>query len=184
MDEELSADQLRQISAELNQRFAGQDLETIRATLLDEMREHKRRYDQLMRQIVEAAEESSKDRSEDVYLEGKANILEAPEFADADRMKALFKTFEEKYRIMTLIDKSLATDGVHVFIGSENSMLGVTDLSLVVANYRCGGQTYGTLGVLGPTRMEYDRVIPLVDRVATMLGTLLDSHARTIHAPS
>ena len=184
VDEEWSPDQLRQVSSELNQRFAGQDLATIRATLLDEMREQKRRYDQLMRQIVQAAE-LSKDRSEDVYVEGKANILEAPEFADVDKMKTLFKTFEEKYRIVTLIDKSLETDGVHVFIGSENSVLGIPDLSLVVANYRCGGQpAYGTVGVLGPIRMEYDRVIPLVDRVATILGNLFDEHTRSLRVPS
>jgi heat-inducible transcriptional repressor len=93
-------------------------------------------------------------------------------------MKALFKTFEEKYMMMTLIEKTLDGDGVRVFIGSENAALGVNNLSLVLANYRCGEHSYGTLGVLGPTRMEYDRVIPLVNRFAALLGECLKDQTR------
>jgi heat-inducible transcriptional repressor len=182
MDDAPSADQLRHIAEELNSRFRGQDLHAIRATLVEEMREHKHRYDQLMQQILDAAQGSPTQPPGDLYVEGKTNILDFPEFAEVEKMKALFKTFEEKYMIMTLIEKSLDGDGVRVFIGSENAALGVNNLSLVLANYRCGEYSYGTLGVLGPTRMEYDRVIPLVDQVARLLGEFLTHQARTDHA--
>lgn len=173
MDEEPSADQLTQIANELNTRFRGQDLHTIRTILVEEMREHKRQYDQLMERILGAAQGPSPHQAGDVYVEGKTNILDLPEFADVDRLKALFKTFEEKYMMTMLVEQSLDTDGVRVFIGSENAGLGIDNLSLVLANYRCGAHSYGTVGVLGPTRMEYERIIPLVDRFATLLGDLL-----------
>jgi heat-inducible transcriptional repressor len=182
MDDAPSADQLRQIAEELNSRFRGQDLHAIRATLVEEMREHKHRYDQLMQQILDAAQGSPTQPPGDLYVEGKTNILDFPEFAETANMKALFKTFEEKYMMMTLIEKTLDGDGVRVFIGSENSALGVNNLSLVLANYRCGEHSYGTLGVLGPTRMEYDRVIPLVDQFARVLGELLTHPARADRA--
>jgi heat-inducible transcriptional repressor len=173
LDSDPDLDQLRRIADELNTRFSGQDLSTIRATLREEMHEHKRDYDRLMERVLAAAVGSMTQSNGDVYVEGTGNILGLPEFADVERMRALFKTFEEKYMMTTLIEKSLTADGVCVYIGSENAALGVNDLSLVVANYRCGEQTYGTLGVLGPMRMEYDRVIPLVSRVAAVLGECL-----------
>ncbi len=182
MDEEPSVEQLRLIAEELNTRFRGQDLRTIRTILIEEMREHKRQYDQLMDQVINAAQGALNHQPDDLFVEGKANILDLPEFADVAKMKALFKTFEEKYMMMTLVDKGLDSHGVQVFIGSENAVLGVNDLSLVLANYRCGGQTYGTLGVLGPTRMEYARVIPLVDHVATLLGQFLQEQSRSVRS--
>lgn len=173
LDSDPDLDQLRRIADEINTRFSGQDLSSIRATLREEMRQHKRDYDRLMERVLAAAWGSMTPSSGDVYVEGTGNILELPEFADVERMKALFKTFEEKYMMTTLIEKSLTADGVCVYIGSENASLGVNDLSLVVANYRWGEQTFGTLGVLGPMRMEYERVIPLVSRMATVLGECL-----------
>jgi heat-inducible transcriptional repressor len=172
MDSDPSPQQLRRIADELNTRFSGQEMSTVRATLLEEMREHKRDYDRLMERVLAAAQGAMAVQTGEVYVEGTGNILGLPEFSDVDRMKALFKTFEEKYMMTTLVEKSLAAD-VGVYIGSENAGLGVSDLSLVVANYRCGEQTYGTLGVLGPMRMEYERVIPLVSRVAALLGESL-----------
>jgi heat-inducible transcriptional repressor len=173
MDSDPSPQQLRRIADELNTRFSGQEMSAVRATLLEEMREHKRDYDRLMERVLAAAQGAMVQQNGDVYVEGTGNILGLPEFSDTERMKALFKTFEEKYMMTTLVEKSLSADGVGVYIGSENAALGVNDLSLVVANYRCGKQTYGTLGVLGPMRMEYERVIPLVSRVAALLGERL-----------
>lgn len=173
MDSDPSPQQLRRIADELNTRFSGHEMAPVRATLLEEMREHKRDYDRLMERVLAAAQGAMAQHNGEVYVEGTGNILGLPEFSDVERMKALFKTFEEKYMMTTLIEKSLAADGVAVSIGSENASLGVNDLSLVVANYRYGEQTYGTLGVLGPMRMEYERVIPLVSRVAALLGECL-----------
>jgi heat-inducible transcriptional repressor len=178
LDTDPPPEQLRRIADELNTRFSGQDLAVIREQLLEEMREHKHDYDQLMERVLAAAQGTMTQQAGEVYVEGAGNILGLPEFSDVERMKALFKTFEETYMMSTLIEKSLDAEGVRVYIGSDNAALGASDLSLVVANYRCGDQAYGTLGVLGPMRMEYDRVIPLVNRFAALLGESLRDQAR------
>ena len=182
LDADPAPEQLRRIADELNTRFSGQDLAVIRRQLLEEMREHKRDYDRLMERVLAAAQGSVTQQAGEVYVEGAGNILGLPEFSDVERMKALFKTFEETYMMSMLIEKSLTADGVRVYIGSDNAALGATDLSLVVANYRCGDQAYGTLGVLGPMRMEYHRVIPLVNRFAALLGECLNDQAGADHA--
>jgi heat-inducible transcriptional repressor len=177
LDADPAPEQLRRIADELNTRFSGQDLSVVRAQLLDEMREHKRQYDQFMERVLAAAQGTLTQQVGEVYVEGAGNILGLPEFSDVERMKALFRTFEEKYMMSTLIEKSLDADGVRVYIGSDNAALGANDLSLVVASYRCGDNAFGTLGVLGPMRMEYDRVIPLVNRFAALLGACLTDQA-------
>ncbi|MFZ5861627.1 MAG: heat-inducible transcriptional repressor HrcA [Nitrospirota bacterium] len=173
LDADPAPEQLRRIADELNTRFSGQDLAVIRERLLEEMRGQKRDYDRLMERVLAAAQGTFTQQAGEVYVEGAGNILGLPEFSDVERMKALFKTFEETYMMSTLIEKSLNTDGVRVFIGSDNAALGANDLSLVVASYRCGEHAFGTLGVLGPMRMEYERVIPLVNRFAALLGECL-----------
>jgi heat-inducible transcriptional repressor len=173
LDTDPPPEQLRRIADELNTRFSGQDLGVIRGRLLEEMREHKHDYDRLLERVLAAAQGTLTQQPGEVYVEGAGNILGLPEFSDVERMKALFKTFEETYMMSTLIEKSLDTDGVRVYIGSDNAALGANDLSLVVATYRCGEHALGTLGVLGPMRMEYNRVIPLVNRFAALLGECL-----------
>jgi heat-inducible transcriptional repressor len=177
LDTDPAPEDLRRIADELNTRFSGHDLAAIRRQLIEEMHEHKRDYDRLMERVLAAAQGTLSQQTGEVYVEGAGNILGLPEFSDVERMKALFKTFEETYMMSTLIEKSLDADGVRVYIGSDNAALGANDLSLVVANYRWGEHAYGTLGVLGPMRMEYDRVIPLVNRFAALLGECLQDQA-------
>ncbi len=162
------------LTAYLNEQLTGLDLHEVRRRLLYEMEEEKNRYDRMIRKVLELGRRFIGSEPEcELYLEGTANILNLPEFADLDKMKALLLAFEEKAVIVKLLNQCMTSDGVNVFIGSENENLVMGDVSLVVANYKRGDRTLGSLGVLGPTRMEYERVIPIVDQTARALTRVL-----------
>jgi heat-inducible transcriptional repressor len=173
--EDLQQEDLDRIASYLNEQFSGLDLAEVRRRLLHQMAEEKRLYDRLLAKAVELGQMalSFPDRAE-LFLGGTENILNLPEFADLEKMKSLFRAFEEKALIVQLLNKCLDSDGVQVFIGSENDNRAMENFSLVVSNYKRGNRTLGTLGVIGPTRMEYERVIPLVDRTAKLLTHLLE----------
>ena len=173
-DEDFAQQNLDRFSFFLDDRFKGFTLEEIRSRLLDQMWEDKESYSRLLRMaLVPISESLQEAQGEELYLEGATNILEQPEFSNVEKMKALFRTFEEKYNIMKLLDKCFNSEGVKVFIGSENAFLGTNDCSLVITNYKRGNQVLGALGIIGPTRMEYSRVIPLVDYTARRLSQTL-----------
>ena len=175
-DPELTQKDLTRISALLNEKFSGLNLAEIRLRLLQEMRAEKDLYDRLLQKAMELGRKALEEPpQEELYVVGTSNILDLPEFTEnLEKMKALFKTFEEKAVILKLLNNSINTEGIQIFIGSENRMPGIEDCSLVVSSYRSGDRILGTLGVIGPTRMEYARVIPLVDHTAKLLSRLLD----------
>ena len=109
-----------------------------------------------------------------VYLGGTTSLFYVPELAAMDKMKALFNAFEEKYLILRLLEQCSTAADVRVLIGSETAFLGIQGCSVVVSNYQRAGQVVGTLGVIGPMRMEYERVIPLVRYTARLLGRVLE----------
>ncbi|HLB95261.1 MAG TPA: heat-inducible transcriptional repressor HrcA [Nitrospiria bacterium] len=173
--EDLEQADLDRIASYLNEQFSGLDLQEVRRRLLHQMGEEKELYDRILSKAIELGQKALSAQPEsELYLGGTANILNLPEFADLEKMKALFRAFEEKAVIVKLLNKCLDAEGVQVFIGSENENEGMEHCSLVVTNYKRGSRTLGTLGVIGPTRMEYERVIPLVDHTAKLLTRLLE----------
>lgn len=174
-DDELSWSELDKIALYLNNRFSGMSLQEIKNRLMSEMEEDKKLCNRLMIRAVQLARESLDISGEgEVYLEGTSNILDIPEFAIVEKMKMIFKAFEEKYNIVQILERFIDSAGVKVSIGSENSFLGIEDCSLVVSTYKKGNQTLGILGIIGPTRMEYSKVIPVVDYTAKMLSKHLE----------
>ncbi|MBI3609463.1 MAG: heat-inducible transcription repressor HrcA [Nitrospirae bacterium] len=175
-DPELTPQDLARISAVLNEKFSGLNIEEIQARLLHEMRAEKEEYDRLLWKAFELGRQAlGPPPAEELYIVGTSNILSLPEFTEnLEKMKALFKTVEEKAVILKLLNRCLETEGVQILIGSENKLPGVADFSLVISSYRSGDRILGTLGVIGPTRMEYARVIPLVDHTAKLLSRLLE----------
>jgi heat-inducible transcriptional repressor len=137
------------------------------------MREEKALFGQLMDETYRASREVQERESEKVYIGGASQILEAPEFATVEQMRALFKAFEDKYKLLKLLDRSVAAHGIKVFIGSENPYFEMQGCSLVVGNYQAGANVVGTLGVIGPTRMQYKQVIQVVDYTSKLLTKLL-----------
>jgi heat-inducible transcriptional repressor len=177
-EKDFSQQELDRFSFFLNDRFKGIALQEIQSALLNQMREDKEQYSRLLQKVLDLVNKAFQEaqgnpHGEELFLEGTANILDLPEFANVEKMKALFKAFEEKYIIMKLLDGCFSNDGVQVFIGSENPFLGINNCSLVITNYKRGSQVLGALGIIGPTRMEYSKVIPLVDYTAKWLGQVL-----------
>jgi len=176
----LDDDTLLRMTNYLNILLEGQTLFEIRQKILEEMQEEKAKVDQMMKQALvlgKTAIETSLGRQgiREVIIEGKNNILEEPAFKDIEKMKAIFNTFEEKSRLVKLLDESLTARGVQVYIGSESQLENFSDLSLITANYDNGASVLGTLGVLGPTRMNYSKVIPVVDYTAELVSEILRS---------
>jgi heat-inducible transcriptional repressor len=178
-DEELTQDRLHEIANYLNAVVSGLTLPEARARLVDEMKADKAAYDRLYREAQtlarRALEGADGARDAEVFIEGKLSIVEQPEFATVDKMKALFKAFEEKSLLVRLIDKSMQAKGLHVLIGHESEADEIAGCSLILSHYTVGDRAVGAVGVIGPTRMDYSRVIPVVDYTARLISRFLDS---------
>jgi heat-inducible transcriptional repressor len=177
LDEEMAQEELYQISNYLNQEFSGQPLRTIRQHVLDRMAEEKIQYDKLSQQALSVGAKTFGETSEDendIYLGGTSNIMDQPEFmSNLDQMKELFKAFEEKNRLISLLDKCLDEPGVHVIIGSETPFKDIRECSFVTHTYSYDNRTLGVLGVVGPKRMVYPRIMAIVDHTANIVSKIL-----------
>lgn len=182
MDEKLSQDELEQAARYLNAEFGGKSLLAIRAEILELMRAEKTLYDKLLRNamlLCESSLEGEEASAGEVYVEGASNILTKPEFADAERMRELFRTFEEKSRLLKILNECVGRDqvvpgDVSIVIGSENALPSMQHCTLITAPYRIGsGETVGTLSVVGPMRIEYARMISVVNYMARLIERLL-----------
>jgi heat-inducible transcriptional repressor len=177
LDEEMTQEELYQISNYLNQEFSGQPLRTIRQHVLDRIAEEKAQYDTLSQQALSVGAKTFGETSEDendIYLGGTSNIMDQPEFmSNLDQMKELFKAFEEKNRLISLLDKCLDEPGVHVIIGSETPFKDIRECSFVTHTYSYDNRTLGVLGVVGPKRMVYPRIMAIVDHTANIVSKIL-----------
>jgi heat-inducible transcriptional repressor len=109
----------------------------------------------------------------EIVVDGERHLMDAPEFSEVNTLKELLTALDEKRQIVNLLERCGENEGVKIFIGSESSVP-IEGVSLVTAPYRCGGRIIGTLGVIGPTRMDYSRLIPVVDFTAKIVGDLID----------
>lgn len=174
-DRDHAHDELRTASNYLNGWLIGQDMREVRERLIKEMLETKESMDRVMRQAVEMAGEllSDTEEHEDFLISGQTNLMEFGELATVERLRRLFDAFTEKHEILHLLDKCMRADGVQIFIGEESGYELLEECSVVTAPYRIDDKVVGVLGVIGPTRMAYDRVIPIVDITAKLLGAAL-----------
>lgn len=174
MDEDLGQADLDRMSRFLNAEFTGLSLQEVRRRLLNEMEREKSLYNTILQKVVELGQRAMRSEPEsELFLGGTSSFLDHPEFSDHDAMRALFRAFEEKAVIVKLLNRCLASEGVNVIIGSEIPDQNMGNCSLVAATYR-HGHTLGTLGIIGPTRMEYGRIIPLVEHTAKVLTRVLN----------
>ncbi len=164
-------EELDRVGRWLTDQFTGLTLQQMREELLRRVSQDRAAYD-LARKAVEPAPGESEG---ELFVEGMANLLDEPAFVDLDRMRAILKTLEEKSRLVELLGRVLDGEGVQVVIGSENPLPGLADCSLVTSTYGAGDRVLGTVGVVGPTRMEYARTVALVDHLAKVLTRLLSS---------
>lgn len=175
-DAGLTSEELEKISGYLNEMAVGLTLPQLRVRILNEMRKEKARYDRLMRKALLLGSKALADSVPgEVYIEGRANILEQPEFAeDFQKLKRILHAFEEKSVILKLLDAALESDAIQVSIGSENLVEGLPDISVVASGYHQGETAMGSIGLIGPIRMDYSRVIPLVEYTAHLLSSVLE----------
>jgi heat-inducible transcriptional repressor len=179
LDRHFTAEELRRAAAYLNELFAGQELSGVRARLVDQLQETREQMNRLMVDAITLAQrafaEQPDARDADMVVAGETNLMGFAEMSNVDRLRRLFEAFNEKRDILHLLDQSLHADGVQIFIGHESGFTILDDCSVVVAPYTQDDRVVGVLGVIGPTRMAYERVIPVVDIAARMLGTALNS---------
>lgn len=171
-----SESELQQAANYLNSVFGGKDLHEARQAVLGEMHAAQESMSRMMLAAVEMADKAftAEERGDDYVLVGQTKLMEFAELRDMEKMRQLFDAFNEKRRILHLLDKALRADGIQIYIGDESGYEVLGDLSLVTAPYAVRGQVVGVLGVIGPTRMAYDRVIPIVDLTAKLLGSALN----------
>jgi len=173
--EDFPQSELDHLSDYLNSFLAGLALCQVREKLMEQMRVAKNDYDRLLEQALRLGERAfSSIDDTDVFIEGTTNILNEPEFG-ASRMTDLFRTFEEKATMVKLLDKFMAPKGVQIAIGSESQVQEMETCSVVTSTYSCSGEVLGVLGVIGPRRMNYLKVIPLVGYTAKLLTEILET---------
>jgi heat-inducible transcriptional repressor len=172
-----SADELRQASNYLNEQFGGRSLPEVRELLLGELRKTRASMNTLMVAAIEMAEKVFPDLDPipGFVMAGETNLMGLEELADVEMLKALFEAFERQRDILHLLDQSMTAEGVQIFIGHESGYDLLDSCSIVAAPYATEDNTMGVLGVIGPTRMAYERVIPIVDVTAKLLGRALKS---------
>jgi heat-inducible transcriptional repressor len=178
LDRYHSSEELRRAANYLNDAFAGRSLPEVRTQLLAQLQETRQHMDQLMKDAIQMAQQvfaSSKEGDVEYVIAGETNLMSFAELSNVDRLRRLFEAFNEKHDILRLLDSCLRAEGIQIFIGQESGYRILDDISVVTAPYMLDNQVVGVLGIIGPTRMAYERVIPIVDITAKLLGSALNA---------
>ena len=161
----------------INQNYAGCALKEIRSRLRNELKKLHRDMSSLMTAAIEASSEAINDSSETMVVAGERRLLDVQDLSsNMVSLKELFSLFEKKTALLRLLEFSRKAQGVQVFIGGESDMATPNEISVITAPYEVDGRTVGTVGVIGPIRMAYERVIPIVDVTAKLLSNALSHH--------
>jgi heat-inducible transcriptional repressor len=178
-DRDYSASELQQAQNFINEHYAGGDLRDVREHLLQDLEDTRSSMNQAMHDIIAVAQsamDSASHPDEKYALAGETNLMDFAELSDVDTLRRLFDAFSRKRLILDLLDRSINADGVQIFIGEESGYGIFEDCSVVTAPYHVDDDTIGVLGVIGPTRMAYDRVVPIVDVTARLLESALSQN--------
>ncbi|NSW86460.1 MAG: heat-inducible transcription repressor HrcA [Syntrophobacteraceae bacterium] len=176
-EEDIPQNELDKYSRYVNELLEDVPLGDVKRRILEEMRKEKVLFDQLYTRALEIttrAFQANLEKSE-LFIEGQTNLLNNPEFADVDRLRRLLHAFEDKSRIIRLLDMTLKTSsGVRIILGTESELKELQEISLISSPYRRGDTLLGVLGVIGPVRMDYSRIIPVVEFTAGLLSQILE----------
>lgn len=176
-ERDYSASELQQAQNFLNEHYAGTDLQTLRKRLLQDLDDTRDSMNQAMHDIIAVAHtamDTAAHPDDEYAVAGETNLMDFAELSDVDTLRRLFEAFSRKRVILDLLDRSINADGVKIFIGDESGYGIFDDCSVVTAPYHVDADTIGVLGVIGPTRMAYDRVVPIVDVTARLLESALN----------
>lgn len=176
LDEPLTQAELTRIANYIKSEFNSQTLPTIRKRILDLMKQEQSQYDQLIKRAMVLGQkivEATAAETENLVVTGAAQLVHYPEFANIQATRGILEALEEKSKIVRILTEFIEGEGIHIVIGSETGDPELKGLSLISSPYRYQNEAVGTLGILGPTRMEYGRVVPLVEHIAKVVSNIL-----------
>lgn len=167
--------ELLQAANYLNSVYSGRSLNSVREAVLNDLQKNQQQANQAMIDAVNMAQMVFQKPPEEGYvLSGETNLMGFTELSDMDNLKQLFDAFNQKQGVIHLLDQCLLAEGVQIYIGEESGYQAFDQCSLVTSSYSINDETVGVLGVIGPTRMAYEKVIPFVDVTAKLLGSALN----------
>jgi heat-inducible transcriptional repressor len=173
-EKQYSPSELTEAANILNQNYAGLTFEEIRRRVREELKQLTSDMTQLMTAALDAGSQAASESSEEVVISGESNLLDSQDLAsNMANLRKLFDLFDRRTALLQLLDISSRAQGVQIFIGGESGMAPLDECSVITAPYEVDGQIVGTVGVIGPTRMAYERVIPIVDITAKLLSSML-----------
>jgi heat-inducible transcriptional repressor len=176
-DRNYSPSQLVEAANYINQNYAGIEFDQLRTKVRSELMDLHQDISGLMQQAIQTGSESLRGPADGVVISGGRNLLEVNELSgDMGRLRRLFDLFEQKTQLLEMLETSERAEGVKIFIGGESQLVPLDECSIVTAPYEVDGQVVGTVGVIGPTRMAYERVIPIVDVTAKLVSSALSQH--------
>ena len=159
-----------------NDLYSGKTLTDVRECLVRDMKVDNREADRIMKTAVTMVQDlfdNGDDGTDDVVVRGETNLMGVPEFTEMGKLKGIFDTFRTKHNLLDLMERSIRGDGIHIFIGDESGYEALTDCSVITAPYNIEGEGVGVIGVIGPTRMAYEDIVPVVDITARLMGNFL-----------
>lgn len=176
-DRRYSPSQLTEAANYINQHYAGMEFDQLRNKVRGELTDLQQDISGLMQAAIQMGSEALRPATDGMVISGGRNLLEVGELSsDMQRLRRLFDMFETKTQLLELLEQSEHADGVKIFIGGESTLVPLDECSIVTASYEVDGQVVGTVGVIGPTRMAYERVIPIVDVTAKLVSSALSQN--------
>jgi len=176
-DRSYSPSQLVEAGNYINQHYAGLEFDQLRTQIRGELIDLHRDISSLMQAAITAGSDAMRQPADAVVISGGRNLLEVTDLSgDMVRLRRLFEVFEQKTQLLEILEQSERAEGVKIFIGGESTLVPLDECSIVTAPYEVDGQVVGTVGVIGPTRMAYERVIPIVDVTAKLVSSALSQH--------
>jgi heat-inducible transcriptional repressor len=175
-DKKYTESELVEAANYFNETYSGKTLAQVREALLNSMKRDNQEADRIMRNTVAVAQQlfTTDDLDgDDVLISGETNLIGLPEFHEMEKLRGIFDAFKAKHNLLDLLDRSASGEGINIFIGDESGFDALTDCSVVTAPYHADGATIGVIGVIGPTRMSYETVVPVVDITARLLSNAL-----------
>ncbi len=170
-----SREELVTVANYLNQQFMGKNIASVRSQLLSDMKRARQEVNNFMGSLLEMADTLFPEEiyQEDILVAGKTNLLAYQEMADTDKLRQLFETFKSKTEVLEILDQCMVAEGIQIYIGSESGNNVLEECSIITSPYTIDNEIAGVLGVIGPTRMAYEKVIPIVDITAKIFSSVL-----------
>ena len=184
VDRNYSREELALMASFLNEQIVGKDLSAVKEQLLQEMIREKQRLDDITRQAIDLAAKGldtteNHSISQAYHISGQTNLVSMASHGQLENLENIFQAFKQKQQILGILERSMVADGVKIFIGEESGNQNLSNCSIVSAPYKLKGESIGVLAVVGPTRMQYDKVIPIVDVTAKLLSNALTQKAQS-----